>query len=212
MTIIKKLSEAKAQIKATKLKKEGRNDFSKFDYFTPAQVEYLVADACHKLGLLTKFDLVRDALGVYGVLTVYEVETEENMEFTMATAIPTITATNIAQQLGGCVTYTERYLKMSAFGITDNKLDFDTTENTAAESSKRANDKAVAQTIAAQPEPEPLNWKKVSGKPMLTDALLTKAILRAKSGEDVWPLVLETYEVTPEQESAFVKAINNHLK
>ena len=48
----------------------------------------------------------------------------------MASAIPEIKATNIAQQLGGCVTYTERYLKMSLFGITDNQLDFDTTENT----------------------------------------------------------------------------------
>jgi hypothetical protein len=30
------------------------------------------------------------------------------------------------------MTYTERYLKMSAFWIIDNNLDFDTTENTKA--------------------------------------------------------------------------------
>jgi len=129
-TLLKKIHDAKVEIKETKIKKEGTNTFSKYDYFTPSQIEFLVATACNNNGLLAKFDLVRNELGIYGTLTIFEVETGENIVYTMATAIPEIKATNIAQQLGGCVTYTERYLKMSAFGITDNKLDFDTTENT----------------------------------------------------------------------------------
>ncbi|MGL4662055.1 MAG: ERF family protein [Culicoidibacterales bacterium] len=128
--LIKKIALAKAEIKNTKLKKEGTNTFSKYDYFTPSQIELLVATACQNNKLLTTFDLIRDDLGVYGKLTIYDTESGEKMETVMATAIPEIKATNIAQQLGGCVTYTERYLKMSFFGITDNKLDFDTTENT----------------------------------------------------------------------------------
>ena len=60
----------------------------------------------------------------------------------MASAIPDITATNAAQQLGGCMTYTERYLKMTAFGIVDNSLDPDTTENT--ESTVKAQTKPTA--------------------------------------------------------------------
>ena len=128
--LLNKLAAAKAEIKSTKLKKEGKNTYSNYEYFTPSQVELLVATACHNNKLLTSFDLIRNELGVYGRLTVYDLESGEKLTSEMASAIPEIKATNIAQQLGGCVTYTERYLKMSLFGITDNRLDFDTTENT----------------------------------------------------------------------------------
>lgn len=125
MKIIAKIAAAKLAIKNTKIKKEGRNDFSKYDYFTPSQIEFLVQQACSEQKLLTTFDLIRNELGVYGVLTVYDIESDEHLKYQMATAIPEIKATNISQQLGGCMTYTERYLKTSAFGITDNNLDFD---------------------------------------------------------------------------------------
>ena len=128
--LLNKLAAAKAEIKATKLKKEGKNTYSNYEYFTPSQIEFLVATACHNNKLLTSFDLIRNDLGVYGRLTIYDLESGEKLTTEMASAIPEIKATNIAQQLGGCVTYTERYLKMSLFGITDNQLDFDTTENT----------------------------------------------------------------------------------
>ena len=128
--LLKKLAAAKAEIKATKLKKEGKNTFSNYEYFTPSQIEFLVATACGNNNLLTTFDLCRNELGVYGKLNLYDLETGEMLSTEMASAIPEIKATNVAQQLGGCSTYTERYMKQSMFGITDNQLDFDTTENT----------------------------------------------------------------------------------
>jgi hypothetical protein len=150
--LLNKLAAAKAEIKATKLKKEGRNTYSNYDYFTPSQIEFLVANACHANKLLTSFDLIRNDLGVYGRLTVYDLESGESLSTEMASAIPEIKATNIAQQLGGCVTYTERYLKMSLFGITDNQLDFDTTENT----------KKQTETAPKAPEqPKVIDTKKI---------------------------------------------------
>lgn len=125
MKLIEKISAAKKEIKESKLKKEGTNKFSNYDYFTPSQIEFLVQQVCQSQKMLTKFDLIRDSLGVFGVLTIFDTETDDKLEYTMATAIPEIKATNISQQLGGCMTYTERYLKTSAFGITDNNLDFD---------------------------------------------------------------------------------------
>ena len=135
MKLIKKLAKAKEDIKQSPIKKEGRNSFSKYDYFTPAQIEGLVSHVCQENGLLTKFDLIRNELGVFGRLTIFDLDSNEDdcIEFNMATAIPDIKATNIAQQLGGCVTYTERYLKMSAFGITDSNLDFDTDKKKVVE-------------------------------------------------------------------------------
>ena len=152
--LLNKLASAKAEIKATKLKKEGKNTYSNYEYFTPSQIEFLVASACHNNKLLTSFDLIRNELGVYGRLTVYDLESGEKLTAEMASAIPEIKATNIAQQLGGCVTYTERYLKMSLFGITDNQLDFDTTENAKKQAETKPTKKAPEQ-------PKVIDTKKV---------------------------------------------------
>ncbi len=137
MKLVEKLANAKREIKETKLKKEGENKFSNYKYFTPSQIELLVQQACFNNRMVTKFDLLRDSLGVYGTLTIFDLDSEDNLVFTMASAIPEIKATNIAQQLGGAMTYTERYLKTSAFGITDNNLDFDNHDNTKKEPVKK---------------------------------------------------------------------------
>ena len=147
-TLLEKLNNAKHEIKNTKIEKAGWNDYSQYAYFTPEQIEYLVAQACKNNGLLTTFELIRNELGIYGKLTIYEIETGESLKLQMATEIPQIKATNTAQQLGGCMTYTERYLNTSAFGITDNRLDFDTTENTK----KQVNAKEPGD-LRSQPKP-----------------------------------------------------------
>lgn len=131
MEIYRKLQEAREIIKKSPLKKNGYNSYSKYAYYTPEQVEMLVYDACQKIGLLTKFDLVRDQFGLTGILSIFELSNEKDfiptvLEFKMATDIPQITATNETQRLGGTMTFTERYLKMTAFSIMDNTLDFDT--------------------------------------------------------------------------------------
>ena len=140
MEILKKIAKAKEIIKHSDVKKAGRNAFSKYDYFLPEQVESLVFNACEKTGLLTKFDLIRNEFKETGILTIYDINSDEKLEYKMATAIPEIKATNIAQQLGGCVTYTERYLKMSAFGIVENALDFDDKDNSKKEPKEKEED------------------------------------------------------------------------
>ena len=167
--LLNKLAAAKAEIKATKLKKEGENTYSKYSYFTPSQIEFLVATACHNNKLLTSFDLIRNDLGVYGRLTIYDLESGEKLTAEMASAIPEIKATNIAQQLGGCVTYTERYLKMSLFGITDNQLDFDTTENT-----KKQAEPKTAKTAPEQPK-APEQATGIDTRKIVCDFLANKA-------------------------------------
>lgn len=137
MAVIKKLFDAKKQVASMKKSKEGENSYSKYAYFTPEQVNKIVQEACEKNNILTKFDLCRNEFWVYGTLTVYDISEWDWVEFKAATEIPEIKATNAAQQLGGCMTYTERYLKMTAFWIVDNSLDFDTTENTKAFAGKK---------------------------------------------------------------------------
>ena len=129
--ILKKLAEAKQRIASQKITKEWKNTFSNYSYFTPEQVNWLVQNVCNELKLFTKFDLIRDEQWIEWQLTIYDIESDDNITFIWATAIPEIKATNVAQQIWWCMTYTERYLKMTAFWIADNSLDFDTTENTA---------------------------------------------------------------------------------
>ncbi|MDX5586528.1 MAG: ERF family protein [Aureibaculum sp.] len=124
-TVIKSLAAARQIIRETKIVKLGFNSFSKYKYFTPDQIHQLCSDACKEVNILTQFNLKRNDLGVTGELIVIDIESAETMTFEMASAIPEIKATNIAQQLGGAVTYTHRYLLMTAFDITDNSLDFD---------------------------------------------------------------------------------------
>lgn len=126
--VLKKLFLAKASVSQMRNKKEWSNSFSKYEYFTPEQVNKIVQTVNDEQWLFTAFSLKRNEYGVYGVLTVYDIESGESMDFEMASEIPDIKATVGTQQLGGCVTYTERYLLMSVYGIKDNSLDLDSDE------------------------------------------------------------------------------------
>jgi len=131
MKIEDKLLQARKLIKETSLKKEGTNKFSKYDYFTPTQVSHLVDTVCQELKMLPIFSLKKDEFGLYGTLTLGDIDEPagEGITIQMRTEMPSITATNMTQQMGGCETYTKRYMLMSLFDICDNNLDFDSQDN-----------------------------------------------------------------------------------
>ena len=124
--ILEKMFMAKKMIAETKEKKLGKNSYSNYDYFTPEQVKKLVDTACFELKILTQY-YIKDMIAY---LDIYDIESQENLQYSIPVEIPEIKATNGMQRIGGVVTYSERYLKMTAFGIVDNNLEFDTTENT----------------------------------------------------------------------------------
>lgn len=129
-SIYQKLADARKIIKDTNVKKEGTNTYSKYDYFTPEQVEHLVADAGEKTKTLCTTNLRADEYGYYQELQFIDLESPDNfLTFVMRTDVPEIKATNRTQQLGGMDTYSERYIKMKVFQIKDNNLDFDSQDN-----------------------------------------------------------------------------------
>lgn len=130
MSIYIKLQACRASIKASNLKKVGRNVFSNYDYYTPEQVDKLVYDACVPNQLFNKFELKRNEHGLYGQMTIIDMELGESEVFEMATEMPVITATNATQQMGGAMTYANRYMLMNIYDIVDNNLDFDSQDNT----------------------------------------------------------------------------------
>lgn len=129
VSLLKKIDLARTYIKGLDVVKDGRNTFSKYDYFTPVLVSSLVHQACTEYGLITLFRLLADEHGLFGRLDIVDLDTGESETFIMRTDVPSIKATNITQQYGGAETYTQRYLKMSAFDIMDNTIEFDSKEH-----------------------------------------------------------------------------------
>jgi len=152
MEIYKKLAQARAIIKALPIKKAGLNKFSNYDYFTPEQINGLVHEAEKQTGLIHMFSLKRDQDGLHGHLAIIDIETTEVINFMQATDIPEIKATNVAQQIGGAVTYTLRYMLMTAFDIADNSLDFDSKDN-------REPEKKVTPTATGKEIPQTAKMK-----------------------------------------------------
>lgn len=128
--VLSKLATARLFIKSHPIKKDGRNEFSKYDYFTPEIVSKLVNEACIEADIICVFNLKQDALSYYGEVITTDLETGEQIITEMRTAKPMITATNETQQMGGMNTYAKRYSLMSLFDIEDNTIDFDSQDNT----------------------------------------------------------------------------------
>ena len=140
-SIYQKLADARKIIKETEVKKAGTNSYSKYDYFTPEQVEHLVADASEKTKTLCTTNLRADEFGYYQELQFVDLEKPDNfLTFQMRTDVPEIKATNRTQQLGGMDTYSERYIKMKVFQIKDNNLDFDSQDNRKKEGENKFDD------------------------------------------------------------------------
>lgn len=127
--IYEKLNKARELVVKNGYKKEGRNDYSKYDYFTPEQVEQIVAEITKETKLICVCNLKRNEFGLYQELKLVDLEDGEELIFELATEKGEIKATNSAQQMGGTDTYSERYLKMKVFQIKDNNLDPDSKDN-----------------------------------------------------------------------------------
>ena len=130
MNIYQKLNDARKAIRESEVKKDGVNQFSKYSYFTPEQVENLVSDACEKTGTICVTSLDKDEFGYFQELAFMDIENpEDRIVFILRTDRPEIKATNLTQQMGGMDTYSERYIKMKVFQIKDNSMDFDSQDN-----------------------------------------------------------------------------------
>jgi hypothetical protein len=170
MNIYTKLAEARKIVRDSKIKKAGYNSYSKYDYFTPEQVEALVSEACEATKTICLTNLKQDAIGYYQTLefvalenplmstTAKGIEMIDKISFELRTAAPTMTASNAAQQMGGMDTYSERYLKMKVFQIKDNNLDFDAHDNKPTSASAASRQSAP---VSAKPWTKPApKWER----------------------------------------------------
>ncbi len=133
LKVLSKLALARTYIKSHPVKKDAKNEFSKYDYFSPELVTDLVYKACIEADAICIFSLKQDTLSYYGELIFTDLESGESITTELRTDRPDIKATNITQQFGGMSTYAKRYALMSLFDIEDNTIDFDAQDNTKTE-------------------------------------------------------------------------------
>lgn len=129
LKLLRTMAKAIQEIKDENLEKLGTNP-SGFKYYTPEQVHALTNKACKNNDLFTRFNLVRDERGIKGLLFIYDISTDaeedsEPLVYEMTSGVAGIQGANQAQQLGGSMTYTKRYMLMNAFEIIDDNLDPD---------------------------------------------------------------------------------------
>lgn len=183
--VLSKLAIARVFIKSHPVKKDGRNEYSKYDYFTPEIVSKLVNDACVEAGIICVFSLKQDQLGFFGEITTADLESGEMLVTEMRTARPNITATNETQQMGGMNTYAKRYALMSLFDIEDNTIDFDSQDNS----------KPSAKPASNGNSPEPERWLNE------TDPEFKGAVEKIKAGTSSIPALRKYFKISKAVES-----------
>jgi hypothetical protein len=132
------IAAARASIKGG-VKKNAKNEYSDYLYFSPEYISKIVDAACAENNIICTFSLMQDELGYFGETTVTELESGDSVTFKNRTSVPVIKATNSTQQYGGMLTYTKRYALMNIFNIEDDSADPDATNNTPKQTPAPAN-------------------------------------------------------------------------
>lgn len=144
MNIYEKLDKARESIRNTPLKKTASGGM--FKYFTPEEVESLVAKACSEVKLLPVCSLRRNEFGLYQEMKLIDLEATEGeypaITFELATEKGSLKNTNETQNMGSTDTYSERYIKMKVFQIKDNNLDPDGHQEGNGATTNQVNDPA----------------------------------------------------------------------
>lgn len=124
--VLKKIQAVKKALSELKISASGVNNHSNYTYYELSDFIPQLIKEMEKVGLCDVFN-IKYILGAdnivreFGVLEVYDVETEEKVEFLMPTVeVEAKVISNKIQALGAKNTYIKRYLYMNAFNIVEN--------------------------------------------------------------------------------------------
>jgi|688.fasta_scaffold394323_3 hypothetical protein len=119
MNVYKKLMQARAQFHALPLKKSGKNEFAKFNYFELGDFLPAVQTIFSEVGLCGVVSYNTD----YAYLRIYDTDAQsEPIVITSPMAALNLKAAHDIQNMGGIQTYQRRYLWMTAMEVVENDL------------------------------------------------------------------------------------------
>jgi hypothetical protein len=144
MNIYQKLNEVRVELQGLKLKKSGRNDYSKYDYYELGDFLPAVNLLCKKYGIVTTLNILPLSDSEVAILKLINAEEpSEVVEISSPTAEAHIGAkwkegvqvggADPIQNLGGKITYMRRYLLMTAFEMVESDV-VDQTQRDLTES------------------------------------------------------------------------------
>ena len=182
------------------LKKGGKNNYSNYSYFQLDDFIPTLLQLCNDNGLFTQFWIGRDKVDMptetvevtttdaegntittktikenfqyaeFAHLVVYDVESQDTMEFTKETANCSLSGAQPIQNLGSKTTYMKRYMYMDAFEIVENDKIEEETGAPAPKVEKKA------KTTTSKPKVEA-----VATQPVYTEAPTVEAMYEANN-------------------------------
>lgn len=119
INIYEKITNIKNDFLKENVKKSGRNKFANYTYYELADITPVLIELCKKYGIFTKFSYTKDE----ATLEIVNIENPNEREiYTSPMEELELKGCNKIQALGGCETYSRRYLYMSAFDIIENDM------------------------------------------------------------------------------------------
>lgn len=130
MNIYEKLQCMRVELQKKKIHKSGRNKFAGYDYFELSDILPHInqLQEKHKTCSFITFDREIAKLTILNSEKV-----DEKIEFTIPMATLSLKGANEVQNLGGCQTYSRRYLYLNAFEIVEHDY-FDAIQGKESES------------------------------------------------------------------------------
>lgn len=117
-TLLKKLQECRVELQNKNLKKSGRNDFAKFNYYELADFLPAINILFNEKGLFSAFSIKEEQ----ATLQIIDIETGEEITFESPIADANVKGTTPIQSLGAIHTYMKRYLYLNALEIVENDM------------------------------------------------------------------------------------------
>lgn len=148
MKVAQKLMQARIDLQATKLKKTGKNDYSKYSYFELEDFLPTVQNIFHKLGLCGIVSFTKEK----ATLTIIDVDGDGCLEVSSPMADAQLKAATPVQNLGAVHTYLRRYLWVTAMEIVEHDALDSTVQDVVVnieEASKQLQDCKTVEELTA---------------------------------------------------------------
>jgi hypothetical protein len=111
--LIKKINGIRIDLQNSKLKKSGRNEYTKFEYFELSDFLPKINDMCNERGVITLFRATKE------IAALEITDGKDKVIFEVPFSIPEMKGSNETQKIGGAITYYRRYLFLIAFEIVE---------------------------------------------------------------------------------------------
>ena len=119
LNLYQKLQKVRVELQNSKLKKSGKNTFSKYEYFELGDFLPKVNELCEKYNLSTIFQFTKEQAD----LIIIDVDDTEKFEvFSTPVEITSLKGGTAMQNIGATQTYARRYLYVMAFEIAESDL------------------------------------------------------------------------------------------